>query len=166
MKTLVLVRHAKSSWADPALADHERPLNKRGRRDAPAMAERLAKRKLRIDRVVCSTALRARETVEAFAVVLDIDGRDIVHDGRLYLAEPGEILDVVREQDDAHGTVLVCCHNPGVEELIERFTDDPPAKVRTCAVAEVTCGSKRWLDFGTEVVALGYMDPKTDPHGG
>ena len=84
MKTLLLIRHAKSSWDDPALPDKDRPLNDRGRRDAPKMGKRLAKRGVKPDLILSSPALRALRTAEIIAKMLDYQRRDIVLNERLY----------------------------------------------------------------------------------
>ena len=91
MKTVILLRHAKSSWTDPALADHDRPLNDRGRGAAPAMGEWLARRDLVPDLVVCSSAVRARETVERMASAVPGMPRAVI-EPRLYHAEPAAML--------------------------------------------------------------------------
>src|SRR6516164_4541044 len=97
MKTLFLVRHAKSSRDDPVLPDKERPLNERGRRDAPRMGERLAKRGVKPDIIVSSPAVRALTTAELIARELDYDLRDIAVDKRLYSASADDLLAVIHE---------------------------------------------------------------------
>ncbi len=99
-KTLTIVRHAKSSWDDPVLADFDRPLNPRGLRDAPLMGARLAATGIRPDGLISSPANRALATAKIIAAALDLDTRIIVPDERLYLASAGTIMQVVREQDD------------------------------------------------------------------
>src|SRR5690606_28419591 len=113
MKRLTLVRHAKSSWADPALPDNERPLSGRGERDAPAMAARLAARGERPDAILTSHARRAAMTARAFAERLGLSEETVRVDRRLYLAPADLILDVLRAQDDRVSHVLAVGHNPG-----------------------------------------------------
>lgn len=113
MKTVILLRHAKSSWSDPALADHDRPLNDRGRGAAPAMGEWLLRRDLVPDLVVCSSAVRARETVERMAAAVPGLPKPVI-EPRLYHAEPGAMLDILREQPDGFGRVMFVGHQPGL----------------------------------------------------
>ncbi|HEX6954692.1 MAG TPA: histidine phosphatase family protein, partial [Agromyces sp.] len=124
MKTLVLVRHAKSAWGDPTLADHERPLNDRGRRDAPEMGRRLRERGTMPDAILSSTAVRARSTAEALAEALDVDGSGLRLDERLYGSSPETILDVVGELDDELTTAIVVAHDPGLSDLAYRLSGE------------------------------------------
>ena len=95
VKQLILVRHAKSDWGDPALGDHERPLNKRGQRNAPEMGERLAEREAHPDRIYTSSALRARTTAKIIAEVLDYPAEDIEQVESLYHAGVSTWLDFI-----------------------------------------------------------------------
>jgi len=149
MKTLFLVRHAKSSRDDPGLSDKERPLNDRGTRDAPKMGARLAKHDVKPDLIVSSPAVRARTTAELIAKKLDYKVKDIVLDERLYAAAPGDVLDVIRELDDKPKCVMVVGHNPELSQLAARLsgkdTDMP-----TCAVAEFAYDIKSWSLVGRD----------------
>ena len=121
MRTLLLLRHAKSSWKHPELSDHDRPLNTRGKRDAPRMATLLAELRLRPDLIVSSTAKRARRTAEAVAQRCAYEG--LVHlDRRLYLADPGAIVDVLHDVGGRCPCILMVGHNPGLEALVVRLT--------------------------------------------
>ena len=121
MRTLLLLRHAKSSWKHPELPDHDRPLNDRGKRDAPRMATLLAELRLRPDLIVSSTAKRARRTAEAVAERCAHEGL-VRLDRRLYLADPGAIVDVVHEVGGRSPRILLVGHNPGLEALVVRLT--------------------------------------------
>jgi phosphohistidine phosphatase len=121
MKTLLLLRHAKSDWGDPARTDHERHLNRRGRDAAPLMGDWLARERLIPDLVLCSTATRTRETLDLVRPRIGADVA-VVFDDRLYLAEAPTLLERVRATDDSVGTLLVVGHNPGLEELAGRLT--------------------------------------------
>ncbi|MBA3313754.1 MAG: histidine phosphatase family protein [Planctomycetota bacterium] len=154
MKTLLLMRHAKSSWGDETLPDHERPLNDRGRRDAPAMGRRLAESSFVPDRILCSTARRARETAELVVESLGADRPLDVREG-IYHATPAEILAAIAESGDGD-TLLVIGHNPGMGELVGRLTEFDDS-MPTAAIAfielpidawpEVMTASGRLLDF-------------------
>src|SRR6185295_11944842 len=114
MKTLLVLRHAKSSWNNPALDDHERGLNKRGRRDAPRMGELVREYGLTPDVVISSDAVRARLTAEAVAEAARYTG-EILLDPRLYLACPADILSRLSALRKNAETVMIVGHNPGLE---------------------------------------------------
>jgi phosphohistidine phosphatase len=118
MKRLTIFRHAKSSWSDDALSDHERPLSERGRRDAPAMGLRLAQHGLRPDLILSSTAVRARQTAASLADTLAYPTTEIRHDAALYLASPGDLLRVLANLNDGIGDVILVGHNPGMTALV------------------------------------------------
>jgi len=118
---LLLLRHAKSSWADPGIRDHDRPLNDRGRRAAAAMGEHLRAQSWQPDVVLCSSARRACET----AALLDLpSSAELVVEHDLYLADPDTVLHRIRAVDDRAGTVLVIGHNPTMHELALDLVDD------------------------------------------
>ena len=121
MRTLLLLRHAKSSWKHRELSDHDRPLNGRGKRDAPRMATLLAELRLRPDLILSSTAKRARRTAEAVAQRCAHEGLAQL-DRRLYLADPADIVDVLREVGGRSPCVLLIGHNPGLEALVAQLT--------------------------------------------
>lgn len=147
MKTLYLVRHAKSSRADPSLADRDRPLDDRGTRDAPTMARRLARRRVNPDLLVSSPALRALTTAQLFAKELGCKRKDIVVDGRLYASSPEQLLAVVKELDDKRDRVMLFGHNPEFSELARRLSSEI-GEMPTCAVAELDFDTKSWSDVG------------------
>jgi phosphohistidine phosphatase len=147
MKTLYLVRHAKSSRADPSLADRDRPLDDRGTRDAPTMARRLARRRVNPDLLVSSPALRALTTAQLFAKELGCKRKDIVVDGRLYASSPEQLLAVVQELDDKLDRVMLFGHNPEFSELARRLSSEF-GEMPTCAVAELDFDTKSWADVG------------------
>lgn len=146
MKTLLLVRHAKSSWDRPGLDDHDRPLNARGLRDAPEMGRRLAERGLIPDRILSSTALRAQTTAQLIADAFGYDADRIVLDERLYAASDDEVLRVIGEIDGDIGTAMVVGHNPETVSLARRFSRDVH-EMPTCAVAEFTFDVDAWYEL-------------------
>lgn len=139
MITLVLVRHAKSDWGDASVADHERPLNTRGMRDAPFMAARLAATGLRPDVLMSSTAVRARTTAEAFGAALGVavDLRD-----ELYNAASGALWRAAASTGAR--AVVVTAHNPGISDLASRLSDGALGPLPTCAVATFRWGTDDW----------------------
>ena len=148
MKTLFLIRHAKSSWDDTALPDKERSLNARGRRDALKMGERLAKRDVKPDLILSSPAVRALSTAEIFAEKLDYRRRDIVVTERLYAVEADDLLDVIHQLRDKVERVMLFGHNPELTELAHRLSGEI-THMPTCAVAEFTFDAKSWSKIDT-----------------
>jgi phosphohistidine phosphatase len=158
MKTLFLIRHAKSNWADAALPDKNRPLNDRGQRDAPKMGERLAERAVKPDLILSSPATRALKTAEIIAKRLDYRRKDIVVNERLYAVEADDLLDVIHKLGDKLERVMLFGHNPEMTELAHRFSGEIN-HMPTCAVAEFTFDAKSWSDIGKvrpAKVALDY----------
>ena len=149
MRILLLVRHAKSSRDDPALVDKERPLNDRGRRDAPKMAKRLAKRDLKPDLILSSPAVRALTTAQLMAEKLDYKAKAIVVDDRLYAAAPEALIKVIRELGHKPGCVMLVGHNPELAELAQRLSDSI-TDMPTCAVAEFEYDMKSWSELGQQ----------------
>lgn len=145
MKTLLVQRHAKSSWKHPEVSDHDRPLNKRGRRDAPRMGRFVAAQGLRPDVIVASTARRARRTAEEVARHAGCEGA--VHlDRRLYLASPDEIVDVVRGVAGGARRVMVVGHNPGLEDLVARLAGRRET-LPTAALAALRLSIRSWTEL-------------------
>src|SRR5215471_14460208 len=124
MKTLFLVRHAKSSRDDPARPDKKRPLNDRGMRDAPRMGERLAKDGVKPDLIVSSPAVRALTTAELIAKELDYELTDIVVDNRLYAAAPDDLLAVIHELGGKRKHMMLFGRNPELGELAHSLSSD------------------------------------------
>lgn len=147
MKTLLLVRHAKSSWEQTGVADHDRPLNHRGRRDAPDMGRRLAERGVAPDVLLTSTAVRARSTAALIADALGFDQARITADERLYGASVDEVLAVIRELADDVSCAIVIGHNPETESLAHRFAGEI-RDMPTSAVAEFTFDVDAWDQLG------------------
>jgi phosphohistidine phosphatase len=143
MKALLLLRHAKSSWKHPELADRDRPLNKRGKRDALCMGRLLEEEGLIPDAILSSTAVRAHDTAAAVAESCGYDRRRITFIESLYLSGPGEYLNVLRLLPDDPKVVLVVGHNPGMEEYLEVLTGQTEA-MPTAALAFVKLPIKRW----------------------
>ncbi|MBV8124083.1 MAG: histidine phosphatase family protein [Burkholderiaceae bacterium] len=143
MKTLHLLRHAKSSNDDPGLPDRERPLAARGERDAAAMGRRWSRRLGKLDLIVASPALRALSTARIVAEGLGDKGAEIVVDERLYAAATETLLAVVEALDDKLECVMLVGHNPEFTALAHRF-DAGIAELRTCALASFEFGSDTW----------------------
>ncbi len=166
MKTLLLMRHAKSSWKDTELADHERPLNKRGRRDAPMMGQLLVDRELVPQEILSSSALRARQTAEVVAETADFPG-EITYLDRLYMAEADEIIAVLRELPDDIERVMVIGHNPGLETLLQILSGRIES-LPTAVVAHLSLPIDSWaaLSDATSGELVEIWRPKDLREGG
>lgn len=147
MKTLILVRHAKSSWSGVGLDDFDRPLNDRGKRDAPEMAKRLLNKNLHIDLLVSSPAKRAKKTATLFAQELNYDTDNIVFIDALYLAGSEDFLSAITACPDSASSVVVFSHNPGITEFANSLTDARIDDMPTCAAVGITIAADRWSDF-------------------
>ena len=142
MKRLLVMRHAKSDWSSPDQEDFDRPLNKRGRKDVPRVAGFLEACAEPPDLVLASAAVRAQETAARLVEELE-EGPQLVLDGRLYLAGPDTLFEVLAATAGKAGSAVVIAHNPGLEQWISRLTG---ARVRlpTAAVARVDLDVPRW----------------------
>ncbi len=163
MKTLLILRHAKSSWNDPALDDHVRPLNVRGERDAPRIGKFVREHGLIPDVIISSDAVRARLTAEAVAKAARYP-REILVDSRLYGAEPSDLIAVLRTIQEAKaGTVMIVGHNPGLEELVAQLTGEQE-DLPTAALAHIELPIDRWRDLKTSTrgTLLGLWRPKKE----
>jgi phosphohistidine phosphatase len=146
MKTVLLMRHAKSSWKDDARDDHNRPLNKRGKKEAPRMGQLLRDEHLLPDLIVSSDAKRCRRTVEKICEAMGYHG-DTILTGELYLAPPASYIKILQHLPDHVGRVLLVGHNPGLEELLETFIQryEP---LTTAALAHLEFAAiERWSQF-------------------
>jgi len=157
MKTLTLLRHAKSSWAEQGKDDFDRPLNTRGREAARLVGRELRRRKMRFDLVLASPAARVRETLEELAEGYG-EGFDARFDRRIYLAEPDVLLNLVRDLPDTIQCPLLVGHNPGIEQFALRLSAEDDQGVRakiatkypTGALVRIELPAKHWSNAGGE----------------
>ena len=148
MKTLILVRHAKSSWDYPNLSDFDRPLNGRGKRDAPGMGRYLAEQGIHADLIVSSPANRAITTAR---VIQEHQGRPkpaMVEERSLYHASASTILRVVQSQPEGVNSLMVFGHNPGFTDCANRLCDGDIDNIPTCGVVGIRFDVSRWSDVG------------------
>ena len=165
MKSLTLLRHAKSGWDDPVERDFDRPLNPRGRRAARAVGERMKAEGLAFDQVVSSSAARAAETLEEIEAVVGPLGAQ--WEPRLYLASPETLLDIVRHAAEPACRLLLVGHNPGMEALALGLTRHNPlraeleVKFPTGTLAEIALPVERWSDVGEgEGMLVRFIRPR------
>lgn len=144
MRTLCLVRHAKSSWDNPALRDAQRPLNERGLRDAPRMAKTLAATGLQPDLLVSSPAKRAWTTAVFFAQAFGLAETDIVPNSDIYEAAPIALLRIISALPDTAQTILLFGHNPTFTEVANLFSAEPIDNVPTCGIVQLESAAPTW----------------------
>jgi phosphohistidine phosphatase len=161
MKTLILVRHAKSDWKAAYEDDFDRPLNDRGKRDANTMAERLFQKGVRIDLLVTSSARRARKTAKAFSDQYEKAVADMREIPELYLADARDISQVVSGLPDSASTVALFGHNPGITVYANAQGVVQIDEMPTCSVLALSSAVKHWSDFDrTEKKFLFFDQPK------
>jgi phosphohistidine phosphatase len=148
MKTLLVLRHAKSSWKNANLADFERPLNKRGKYDAPRMGELLRREGIVPDLIISSSAERALATAEAVASACGYDS-EIQTTRQLYHAWPDDYIEVVNSVPNECNRVMVVGHNPGMESLVEELTGEW-IRMPTAALVQISVRINRWTELSLE----------------
>ena len=156
-KTLYLVRHAKSSWKDTSLVDYDRPLNKRGKRDAPEMGKRLATKNIRPDWVISSPAKRAKLTIEAIAAEIDYAESQIRWKEELYHADVKTLLEQIRSVENQNRSLMLVGHNPGLTDLQNYLCQEAIENIVTTGIAciqfevaewaNVRSGQLQWYDY-------------------
>lgn len=144
MKTLTIVRHAKSSWKDSKLADRDRPLNGRGERDAPAMGRRVADAGIRPSLILSSPAVRAWETARMVAQAISYPLEFLQREKDLYLASLDTILDVIAAQDEQFNNLMIVGHNPGLTEFVDYLSPGLTGNLPTAGVAAVSFEGDDW----------------------
>ena len=163
MKTIILLRHAKSSWDSPASSDFQRPLNSRGIRDAPRIGAWIAEQGIRLGWVLCSAATRAQETLAGLQTTLDL-GTNITITDDLYLAPPTTAIELISQIDDSVECALVIAHNPGMEALLWGLcgTDN---SMPTCALAVIELPIDSWLatDLNCQGTLQHFITPRELP---
>jgi phosphohistidine phosphatase len=169
MKKLFLIRHAKSSWDDPGMDDFVRPLNERGKKDAPRMGKRLKEKGITPDIMISSPATRALDTCKAIAKVLGYPLEKIKIDKRLYHASEEQLLKVVQElkdrPKDEEEIVLLFGHNPGLTDFANELLNENIDNIPTCGIVAAKLTIKNWKDakFGCgQMEFLDFPKNKTD----
>jgi phosphohistidine phosphatase len=147
MKTVLLVRHAKSSWDDPMVIDFERPLNERGKKDAPTMAKRIKDKNIFIDAFISSPARRAKKTARLFAEVFKYKEENIIYKSELYHADPQTYYEVIEAAENENNSIAIFSHNPGITYLVNELTEIKLDDMPTCGVFAVSADCRKWKDF-------------------
>ena len=162
MKIVYVIRHAKSSWADSKLPDFERPLNERGKSDAPAMAKRLLAKNMKIDAFLTSPAQRAKKTCALFCEEFGIQEEKMIVIESLYLAPPKAFFEVVNDLDNKYNNVAIFAHNPGVTDFVNMLSKDVHIdEMPTCSIFAFEINTEDWKGFkNTEKKFLFFDYPK------
>lgn len=158
MKQLLLVRHAKSSWANIGLDDFDRPLNDRGLKDAPIMADRIKAKAIQIDQFIASTALRAFTTASYFAEAFKQKSSSIIQLNELYHAPPAVYYQVIQNIDDSINTAALFAHNPGITDFINELDLNYINNMPTCGLYAINIETNHWNDFNKAKKAFWFFD--------
>lgn len=160
MKTLLLMRHGKSSWKDESLADHERPLKKRGRKDSKRIAKAILANKLMPDLIFSSSAVRARETVDHVVKTLDYQGK-VFYSDELYMGEPQDFIEMLKTLNNDINTVLIVGHNPGLEAYLQ-IIDGDVESLPTAGLGYLVLVLEDWKEISLDTMGdlIGIWKPK------
>jgi phosphohistidine phosphatase len=159
-KILLLIRHAKSDWDDSSLKDFDRPLNERGKNDAPKMAHRLLDKNISIDALIASPAKRAKKTARLFAEVFKKNEEEIIYKPELYLPGLDVFYTVVENTNNKFNTIAIFSHNPGITEFAYMLTPKsiPMTGIPTCGIFAVRLLSANWKDIKTAEKEFLFFD--------
>ena len=146
MKNLFIIRHAKSSWDNTDMSDFERPLNKRGKRDAPFMGKLLSKKKIKVDAIISSPALRALSTAEIFAEQMEFPVKDIIKEEGIYESGIKELEDIVRKLSNEYSTVMLFGHNPTLTSFSNHIGNKCLDNLPTCAIVGIEFDINNWKE--------------------
>ncbi len=164
MKRLTLVRHAKSSWANPGTPDRKRPLAARGERDSRKMGRRLVARKARPSLILSSPAVRAHKTAKAIAAALKYPSEFLQLEDEIYLATPAEIIDLVRRQRDDFSDLMIVGHNPGLTDLVNELLPDLNLEnLPTGGIVAIDLDAEAWSEILDNAAQLAYYDYPKNP---
>lgn len=158
MKSVLVIRHAKSSWADPDQDDFDRPLNDRGKRDAPQMAKRLVEKGILVDAFISSPARRARKTAAFFAAAYQVEKDQLILVDGLYHAGPADFFQAIVHAPAAATTIAVFSHNPGITEFVNLLTDTRIDDMPTSAVFGVKAPIRQWSEFTEATKEFWFFD--------
>jgi len=159
MKILTLVRHAKSDWKDASLSDRQRPLNRRGERDAPEMGRRIVKHGIRPSLIIASPAVRAWTTAKIIANEISYPGEFLQREDSLYHASINDLLDAVVAQDNGFNSLMVVGHNPGLTDFANFLVPGLTSNLPTAGVVSVQFEGDDWSLYqqpATELMTYDY----------
>jgi phosphohistidine phosphatase len=158
MKSLFLIRHAKSSWDNPIQNDFDRPLNGRGLKDAPMMAQRLLERKIKIDAFFSSPAVRAKQTCSIFMQTFKVDEAAMHLQSQLYLPAPDVFMHSITNIPASVSSAAVFSHNNGITEFANTLTGTSIDNMPTCSVFALKTDIENWKDFAKAKKEFWFFD--------
>jgi phosphohistidine phosphatase len=158
MKTLYLIRHAKSDWAIEHLADIDRPLNTRGYKDAHTMSKLLAEHKIKPDAIITSSAIRAVSTALIFARNFNFNAARITLQPLLYNNTPEKYVDIISETDDKIDTLFLFAHNPTITQCANILTGENLEDVPTTGITGITNNCSTWHEFTNKHAKIIFFD--------
>jgi phosphohistidine phosphatase len=158
MKTLYLMRHAKSSWKDGPIEDFDRPLNKRGERDAPFMGKLMNQTGILPQEMISSPAKRALSTASLFCSEIKFPHHKLKVDNNLYAASSKEMLSVIENLSENVESVLIIAHNPGLTDLANYLSDFPIDNIPTCGIVELLFNKKSWKEIEFGSCRMGFFE--------
>jgi phosphohistidine phosphatase len=164
MKKLYLVRHAKSSWDDPSLDDIDRPLNNRGKKDAPEMGERLKKQQIFPDLLISSPGKRARSTAKKIAKMIGYPPKDILIEDALYHGNDDMLIEIVRDLPNSVKSAMLFGHNPGFTSFANQLCNINIYNIPTAGIVAIDFQTDNWKDVEHGKGELVFFDyPKKQP---
>lgn len=158
MKTILLVRHAKSSWENFSVSDEERPLNERGKKNAPEMAKRLLKKNIKIDAFISSPAKRAKTTAEYFAEEYGVSRKKIILIPELYMATASAFINAIQNAPPEANTIAIFSHNNGITDFANMLSEARIDNMPTCSVFAVTADVPDWQSFEPGKTSFYFFD--------
>lgn len=157
MKTLFIIRHAKSSWDNDQLSDYDRPLNKRGLRDAPFMATLLRDQGIKPELILASPSMRTSQTTEFFAQIMGIDSDLIKYDPLIYESDTHTLLNIINQIENSKSVVFLVGHNPSLSNLASLLTGTAII-LPTCGIASITFPVDSWSCISSNLGSLSNFD--------
>ncbi len=158
MKNIIFVRHAKSSWSNISLADHDRPLNGRGKRNAPEMGKRLHDHNILPDKMISSSAKRARGTAKRIAREIGYPTNEIVKTERLFHSNTSDIIEVIKGINNTFNTVMIFGHNPGFTACVNALSNSGISNIPTCGIASIQLRIEDWSQTEQGIGELIFFD--------
>ncbi len=158
MKRLLMVRHAKSDWGDLRLKDFDRPLNKRGKENAPDMGNRLKNRHYYVDVIVSSSSKRTKQTSKRIAAAIGYDKKNIVWSDDLYHANKDRIKETIYTLDKEYESVMIVCHNTGITDFVNSLAGYVTDNLPTCGMVAFEVDCKKWKKFDEADKKLVFFD--------
>ena len=158
VKKLILVRHAKSSWKDTSLNDIQRPLNKRGSKDAPKMGDHMASEGIKPEVIFSSPGLRALTTARLISVKIEIEPSDIIINEDLYTFSRSDLINAIQSIDDGYNSIMIVGHNPAITETVNYLSGSHIENIPTCGVAVLNIDTDSWKNIYKNKAILERFD--------